>query len=331
MSESYTGSNAGPIVVTYTIPTDGDDVSAVSVNVVFQPNADNWQYAKRVFPDLLTGGTWTFTSSLTLSNIFVFNGDVSLLGPSNNVAGNAVLNIGLMVLGSPTVGTLQFNGDTASFIAGTVGVNGFSLIATTTNGFGLAVTGNGTGTGLVVNGGASGFGIITTGHGPGAGLVANAGTGTPYAVVANGAFQTNQAWTGGTADPGFGSIYSNSVPAAVVLVNVAAGTPTTTLNASSFGIASVVAMVYLLSSPSLGGMYVTLARAMASTDYIVVPGFHCIPTGTAAGRYAIQADIVDASHFWLWFSEVGSGSANPLPWNGNGAGHFTIQVYGVQS
>lgn len=81
MSDSYTGSNAGPIVVTYTIPTDGDDVNAVSVNIVFQPNADNWQYAKRVFPDLLTGGTWTFTTAIATSNQWTFNGAVYFNSP----------------------------------------------------------------------------------------------------------------------------------------------------------------------------------------------------------------------------------------------------------
>lgn len=76
MSESYPGNNAGPPLATITIPTDGDDVDAASVDPAFQQIADNDAYAISYYPDTHAGGTYNGTAQINLSNIFQFNGPV---------------------------------------------------------------------------------------------------------------------------------------------------------------------------------------------------------------------------------------------------------------
>lgn len=152
----------GPLVA-----QGNDPRSAANLMAAAEANTDRLNWLGWRALDVVGGGTYAWTAGLTLSNIFVFNGDVSLLGPSNNVAGNAVLNIGLMVLGSPTVGTLQFNGDTASFITGIVGSNGFTITSTTTNTAALTLNGNGTGPALnaIASGSPDAPSVLCTGGG----------------------------------------------------------------------------------------------------------------------------------------------------------------------
>lgn len=134
MSETYAGSTAGPVNVSFTIPTDGDDVNAVSVNEVFQPLADNAAYAKQSYPDLFAGGTWTFTPQVNTSNAWKFNGDVIMYGSANVLANGGTFFVGFSGLGN---GVLQINSSSefaAAFgsICGVSGTWAYAATATLT-------------------------------------------------------------------------------------------------------------------------------------------------------------------------------------------------------
>lgn len=104
MSESYPGNNAGPPSATITIPTDGDDVDAQSVDPAFQQLADNDAYAISYYPDTHAGGTYTGGALLTLGNEFIFNG---ILFPKNLVS---ISDTGWFVLRSTATASYIGNG-----------------------------------------------------------------------------------------------------------------------------------------------------------------------------------------------------------------------------
>lgn len=178
MSETYVGVNTGPIVASFTIPDDGDDVDAVSVNAVFQPSADNWQYAKRVFPDLFVGGDYTALgpANIITSNAWTFNGDTVFAAADNYFVNGGTQHIGNAVIGA---GTLSFTPG-YSTLTGTAGGNAFAITATNTNGTALVGTGLGNGNGLHgESGGAGGAGLLG---------VDATGIGAAYAIRCSGPF-----------------------------------------------------------------------------------------------------------------------------------------------
>ncbi|HWZ58397.1 MAG TPA: hypothetical protein VNW46_05415 [Gemmatimonadaceae bacterium] len=80
MSEVYTGVNGGFITVAVTIPTDGDDVNAASVDPAFQVHTDNWQHAKAAYPDMQAGGVYAWAAELTIANELIWLGQHDFFG-----------------------------------------------------------------------------------------------------------------------------------------------------------------------------------------------------------------------------------------------------------
>lgn len=97
MSEVYDGANV-PFVYSFTIPDDGDDVDATSVNTAFQPMADNWARASLSYPDLYSGGTYTGapynTKTVTIGlAALVFTGPVKISATTLSIESGGLLEV----------------------------------------------------------------------------------------------------------------------------------------------------------------------------------------------------------------------------------------------
>lgn len=104
MSEVYVGVDGHSCNASFTIPDDGDDVNAASVDPAFQQTADNWAHAKAAYPDLYTGGDYRAQgiAELILSNTLALYGSTLFAGASYVINGQT-LNIGFGGLGNGAI------------------------------------------------------------------------------------------------------------------------------------------------------------------------------------------------------------------------------------
>lgn len=331
MSEIYDGSNAGPIVTEVTLPTDGDDVNATSVNTVLQPLTDNDAYAKRVFPDLLTGGDYRALTAAppqllignpiaidrhsvadTTSAIYVAG--ASAAAYCVEVYASAAGGVGVYAKGNTTGDGIRGEGGATGagggFVGGSTAGAGIEAAAQAGNSNGGTFTGHGSGTGLSATAGASGIGVVATGGGAGAGLSATAGgtAGTPSIRGIGGPLKLDTYIAAPTTQPG-GLMWPDAfVRARGAIVVVSAG-PTVGPSAKSYNIASAV------FSDAVGGgnfnsITVTLAEGMGTAnDWEVHIAPVRLAVNTPSDFYQPVPEILTSATFKIWVpSTIGTGS-----------------------
>lgn len=271
MSETYTGSTAGPIVTTVTIPSDGDDVDAASVDPVLQNLTDNSAYAKRVFPNLELGGDYqALTGALILGNTInvsrnlVADNSTAIICQGGNQGGYGLLAYGGFSGGSPNGTAINANGHgTGNAIIANGGANGVAIVA--------------------ASGGGNNSAIEAAGSGTGAGIQATAGGSTDVAVEAIGCLQTTL--TLGSGTPTVGGTYRDNTCKAkgsVRITSNGSGNPPSFALLDQFNITNIT-----VGSPSAGhytSFTVNFTTSMPSTaGYSVVASPYSSP---ASGPYS---------------------------------------------